>query len=258
MSITLVLHVIAAWAFLSFSRMVSLFTLKVTVEGAENMPLSEPLIVTANHFSWFDAPLITMYLPVRPVFLIATESQRFLGVRWFMTAFDGVPIWRGRVDRRALNRALNVLDSGKCIAIFPEGGINPQYAEKRTEGKQIREDNFYNSFILTRNGGKLTHPQPGTAYIATQSQARVLPVALVGTENIFMNLLRFRRTPVTLKIGQPFGPLGVAPTLEKREQRQALHRLAEQIMYRIATLFPQEKRGPYQNFEPKTPTSSSQ
>lgn len=253
MSITFLLHVLAAWAFISFSRMVSLFTIRVTVEGTENMPLDEPLIVTANHFSWFDAPLVTMYLPVRPVFMIATESQRFFFVRWFMKAFDGVPIWRGRVDRQALNRALNVLDSGKCIAIFPEGGINPKYAEVRDDGKQIVEHNFYNSFIITRNGGELTHPQPGTAYIATQSQARVLPVALVGTENILMNLIRFRRTPVTIKIGEPYGPLGVASTLEKREQRRALHGLAEQIMYRIAKLFPHEKRGPYQNFDSETP-----
>lgn len=253
MPITILLHIIAAWAFISFSRMVSLFTLKVSIEGAKNMPLNEPLIVTANHFSWFDAPLVTMYLPVRPVFMLATESQRFFFVRWFMKAFDGVPIWRGRVDRQALNRALNVLDSGKCIAIFPEGGINPKYAEKRDEGQQIVEDNFYTSFAVTRDSGKLTHPQPGTAYIATQSQARILPVALVGTENILMNLIRLRRTPVTIKIGEAYGPLGVAPTLEKREQRKALHRLAEQIMYRIAKLFPHEKRGPYQNFEPETP-----
>lgn len=251
MSITVLLHVLAVWAFISFSRMISLFTMKVSVEGAENMPPNEPLVVTANHFSWFDAPLITMYLPVRPVFMIATESQRFFFVRWFMKTFDGVPIWRGRVDRRALNRALNVLDSGKCIAIFPEGGINPKYAETRDEGRPIVEDNFYNSLTVTRDRGELTHPQPGTAYIATQSQARVLPVALVGTENILMNLLRFRRTPVTIKIGEPYGPLGVAPTLEKREQRKALYGLAQQIMYRIATLFPYEKRGPYRNFDPE-------
>lgn len=252
MSITVLLHLLAAWAFMSFCRMVSLFTLKVSVEGAEKMPTNEPLVVTANHFSWFDAPLITMYLPVRPVFMIATESQRFFFVRWFMKAFDGVPIWRGRVDRRALNRALTVLDSGKCIAIFPEGGINPKYAEQREEGRPVIEDNFYNSFIITRDRGELTHPQPGTAYIATQSQARILPVALFGTENILMNLLRFRRTPVTIKIGEPYGPLGVPSTLEKREQRKALYGLAQQIMYHIAKLFPHEKRGPYQNFDSET------
>ncbi len=233
-----------AWIVTGIGRTIANLIMRVRIEGLDNVPQGEPLIVTANHFSWFDAPLITIFLPVRPVFLIATESQRFWFVRWFMTVFDGIPIWRGGVDRKALRQAVDTLQSGRTIAIFPEGGINPKLAKLRKQGHQIVDDGYDN---LARKDGELTHPQPGTAYLAAQSEARILPVALVGTEKVLLNLARFKRTDVTIHIGEPFGPVTIASTLQRQEQRQALNNVAEQIMIRIAHLFPQEKRGPYQH-----------
>lgn len=235
---------IASWILLVVGRVVANLIMKVVVEGEENVPQNEPLIVTANHFSWFDAPLITVFLPVRPVFLIATESQRFWFVRWFMAIFDGIPIWRGGVDRNALRSAIGALQRGKAVAIFPEGGINPKLGKLRRQGHQIVDDGYDN---LARTDGELTHPQPGTAYLAMRSQARILPVALVGTEKVLHNLARLKRTKVTIHVGPAFGPVTIAPSLKRQEQRQALNKAAEQIMIQIARLFPQEKRGPYQH-----------
>ena len=89
--------------------------MSITIVGAENFPkTSEPLIVIANHFSWFDAPLLTFQLPFQPAFLIATESQRMMPVRWFTRLFNGIPIFRGQVDRNAWRQALSVLNEGGC------------------------------------------------------------------------------------------------------------------------------------------------
>ncbi|MEM7126754.1 MAG: lysophospholipid acyltransferase family protein [Chloroflexota bacterium] len=235
---------IVAWFVLGLGRLAANLIMRVRIEGLENVPQNEPLIVTANHFSWFDAPLITIFLPVRPVFLIATESQRFWFVRWFMKVFNGIPIWRGRIDRKAIRQAITTLQDGKTIAIFPEGGINPKLAKLRAQGHQIVDDGYDN---LARTDGELTYPQPGTAYLAMQSKARILPIALVGTEKVLKNLTRFKRTEVAIHIGPVFGPVAIESTLKRQEQRQALNRLAEQIMVQIARLFPQEKRGPYQH-----------
>ncbi len=240
---------ILAWSMLLFGRMAARILLNLKVDGLENVPKDGPLIVIANHFSWFDAPLLTLCLPFQPAFMVASESQRFWFVRMFMRISRSIPIWRGRVDRKALSAAITRLKEGQAIAIFPEGGIDPRLAERRARGETIIEDDYG---FISRHDGQLTHPEPGTAYLAIQSQAKLLPVALLGTEKILPNILRWRRTPVTVRIGPAFGPLTVETTLQKNERRRRLDQLAQQIMQRIALLFPPENRGPYRTVKPET------
>lgn len=237
---------ILGWSMLLFGRMAARVLLKVTVDGRENVPSQGPLIVIANHFSWFDAPLLTLYLPFQPAFIVASESQRFWFVRMFMRISRSIPIWRGRVDRRAINAAIARLREGQAIAIFPEGGIDPRLAERRSRGEVIVEDDYG---FISRHDAQLTDPEPGTAFLAIHSQARLLPVALLGTEKILPNILRFRRTEVTVRIGPAFGPLTVETSLQKSERRHRIDQLARQIMHRVAVLFPPENRGPYRQME---------
>lgn len=232
---------ILGWFLLLFGRMAARLLLNLKVVGTENVPTDGPLIVIANHFSWFDAPLLTLYLPFQPAFLVASESQRFWFVRMFMRAFHGIPIWRGKVDRKALSAAISTLRQGRVVGIFPEGGIDPRFAERRARGEAITDTYGF----VSRHDAQLTHPEPGTAYLALESQARILPVALLGTEKILPNLIHFRRTDVTVRIGPAFGPLTIEPALTAPIRRQRIARLAEQIMHRIAVLFPPENRGPY-------------
>lgn len=235
---------ILGWSLLLFGRLAFRLLLNLKVDGLENVPKDGPLLVIANHFSWFDAPLLTLCLPFQPAFMVASESQRFWFVRMFMRAFHGIPIWRGRVDRKALSAAIERLKQGQAVAIFPEGGIDPRLAERRARGEVIIEDDYG---FISRHDAQLTYAEPGTAYLALQSQARILPVALLGTEKILPNILRWRRTDVTMRIGQAFGPLTVEATLRHNDRRRHLDQLAEQIMARIALLFPPENRGPYRH-----------
>ncbi|RIK36841.1 MAG: hypothetical protein DCC55_26055 [Chloroflexi bacterium] len=243
---------VLGWFLLIFGRAASRLLLNIKVEGAHHVPRQGPLIVIANHFSWFDAPLLTLYLPFQPAFLVASESQRFWFVRLFMRAFHGIPIWRGRVDREALTTALSTLRQGRVVGIFPEGGIDPRYARRRSRGEAIANEAHDNYGFVSRGDAQLTYPEPGTAYLALQSQARILPVALLGTEKILPNLLRLRRTDVVVRIGKPFGPLAVEAELAGEERRQRLQRVAERIMYHVAALFPPENRGPYRDIKLET------
>ncbi len=236
---------IASQLLVWLGRWLSRILLKVEVIGAHNVPRHEALIVVSNHFSWFDGPILGLHLPVRPAFLIATESNRFWYFRLFTRLYNCIPIWRGRVDRRALQSALNVLHNGGVIGVFPEGGINPELAERRNRGEQITDTVNH----MARPNAELVHPRPGVAFLAVESQVRLLPVALSGTEKIWENLARRRRTPVTITIGPVFGPLTVAPDLRGRDKRAHMNTLAELTMRRIARLFPPEKRGPYRHME---------
>jgi 1-acyl-sn-glycerol-3-phosphate acyltransferase len=247
-----VANFLLGWFLLIFGRAASRLLLNLRVEGVENVPTTGPLIVISNHFSWFDAPLLTLYLPFQPAFLVASESQRFWFVRLFMRAFHGIPIWRGRVDRDALSSALSTLRSGKVVGIFPEGGIDPRFAERRARGEAITNQGNNNYGFVSRDDAQLTYPEPGTAFLALQSQARILPVALLGTEKILGNVLRLRRTDVIVRIGPTFGPLSVEAKAQGVDRRQRLNHTAELIMHRIAALFPPENRGPYRNVHLET------
>lgn len=138
------------------------------------------------------------------------------------------------------------------MGIFPEGGIDPRYARRRSRGEAIANEAHDNYGFVSRGDAQLTYPEPGTAYLALQSQARILPVALLGTEKILPNLLRLRRTDVVVRIGKPFGPLAVEAELAGEERRQRLQRVAERIMYHVAALFPPENRGPYRDIKLET------
>ncbi|MEZ4637327.1 MAG: 1-acyl-sn-glycerol-3-phosphate acyltransferase [Caldilineaceae bacterium] len=100
-------------------RLIARILLKVEIIGQDNVPRNEPLIVVSNHFSWFDGPLLTLLLPVQPAFLIATESMRLWYWRLFMRFFTLIPIWRGRVDRKALAAALQGAAQWRRHRCFP-------------------------------------------------------------------------------------------------------------------------------------------
>lgn len=227
---------------LALGRGLGRIILSVRVEGAEHLPQQrEPLIVISNHFGWFDAYILTLHLPFQPVFLVATESQRKWYVRFFMHLFDGIPIWRGQVDRDAFRSSFKMLGEGRSLGVFPEGGINPELAERIARGEQIMSLDGATSRI----NGKLARAKPGTALLATMSKKRILPVALLGSDRIGLNLRRMRRSNVTMRIGPIFGPLAVEDGVSGPARRARIDALSDEMMRHIAALFPNEKRGPY-------------
>jgi 1-acyl-sn-glycerol-3-phosphate acyltransferase len=227
---------------LAFGRALGRVVFSVRIEGAENLPRQrEPLIVISNHFGWFDAFILTVYLPFPSVFLVATESQRKWYVRFFMNVFDGIPIWRGQVDRDAFRSALKVLGQGRSLGVFPEGGINPDLGERIARGEPI----MTLEGATSRIGGQLARAKPGTALLATMSRKRILPVALLGSDRIGANLRRLRRSVVTMRIGPIFGPIAVEGGVSGPARRARIDELSDEMMRHVAALFPNEQRGPY-------------
>lgn len=228
---------------LALGRLISAIVFDLHIEDADNLRSANrrPLILIANHFSWFDAPLLSIHLPFQPAFLVATESYRNPTFGALLHFFDCIPIWRGQVDRSALRRALTALERGRVIGIFPEGGMNPENAARVARGERIFEVRAHAS----RRSGTLGQARPGTALLAVESHAYIVPVAVMGTEHILDNLPRFRRTKLLFRIGAVFGPLEIDPELRGPARRARLDELAFHMMTQVARLFPPEKRGPY-------------
>ena len=154
-----------------------LFRLRIEVEGLENVPPGEPVIVAgAPHRSWIDPFLILMILPPLPrtYFLAAigtTGDRRWKRIAMHL-AGGMVPVeTRGSLNRDGLELALDILKQGNRIGIFPEGwGDKPD-----PEVMPLKR---------------------GVAFISEHSGRRVLPVALAGTTELWRGkTLRVRIAP---------------------------------------------------------------
>lgn len=221
---------------------ISMF-LSVSISGLENMPRSGSLILVSNHFSWFDGPLLMIFMPVRIVFLLAVETERICFFRFLSRTFNLIPIWRGQVDRKAMRAALAALKDGRTIGVFPEGGIDPNLAEARERGERIEQIAGHTA----RHSANLIPAQAGIGLLASQAQARLLPVALLGSEKILVNAKRLRRTRVRIRVGRPFGPLTIPDDTPRRERRRHIDALTDETMRQIAALLPPGHRGPYED-----------
>ncbi len=232
-----ILRPVIFWLARGFARLV----LRLQVEGLDNVPKGEALLVIGNHFSFFEPPLMGLFLPEIPRCLAATESQGNWALRQLMRIYGQIPIWRGQVDRTAMRTVLDALAAGEWVGIFPEGGVDPAVRERVARGEQVTTADGHTSRLTAA----LIPARPGAAFLAVQSGVRALPVAFVGTEQIMGNLKRWRRTAVTMRVGPPFGPLILDKSLRGQAKREALDALGDEMMREIAALLPVENRGVY-------------
>ncbi|QDG64759.1 1-acyl-sn-glycerol-3-phosphate acyltransferase [Pseudarthrobacter sp. NIBRBAC000502771] len=125
---------------------------RTTVTGRTNVPTGGPVIFAGNHISFLDGPVMFGAAP-RPMHILV-KQEMFKGLLGrVLTASGQLPVDR-RGDRAALQRCKDVLDAGRCVGILPEG---------------------------TRGSGAASDINGGVAWLALNSGAPVVPVAILGT-----------------------------------------------------------------------------
>jgi 1-acyl-sn-glycerol-3-phosphate acyltransferase len=198
------------------SRLVFWILADVKIVGKENIPQGEPFFVVGNHFSFIDPVCFVRIFSWRLEFVGGAQMPHAPGIVKFIPWLWGYyPLYRGTGSRDSLRAAEAILQYGGILGIFPEGG---SWAEV------------------------LRPARPGTAYLATRTEARILPVGLVGLNDVFPLKLG-KRAKIEFHIGKPFGPLKADG--RGRERRRQLDELGHEIMRQVAVLLPQEKRGRY-------------
>lgn len=96
---------------------------RLEVEGLEHVPPSGPLIVTANHDSYWDPVVVGIAaIERRQIRALAKSSLwKVKGLHLVLEGMRQIPVVRGTKDTDALDRAMTELRAGSCIGIFPEG-----------------------------------------------------------------------------------------------------------------------------------------
>ncbi len=140
------------------------FGLRWTIDGASNIPDAGPVIVASNHISYLD-PLTLAYVVDRRGrrirYLAKAELFDVTMLGPLLRFAHQIPVNRGRPDSAgALSAAVDALARGECVGVYPEGTISPDLEPMRAKS--------------------------GTARLALESGAAVVPVGLWGTHRIMM------------------------------------------------------------------------
>jgi 1-acyl-sn-glycerol-3-phosphate acyltransferase len=188
---------------------------RLEVNGLEHVPRHGPLLVVSNHRSFVDPILLPAVFPRVIVFMAKIELWRHPIINWLVHQYRAFPVRRGESDTWAMARALQILEHGGAVGIFPEGH-------------------------RTRTGGMIP-AHAGAGLLALRSRAPVLPVALVSTELLYPPRPPWRRPHVAVRFGEPFLPADLLPERTPRRSERA----TELIMRRVAAMLPPEMRGVY-------------
>lgn len=128
------------------------------VEGRAHVPKRGGLIVIANHLSLADPPLLWYAAPRHLCFMGRADIVNIPLVGAIARLAKMVPIKQRSADRNGLKLAIETVQQGDALAIFPEG--------------EVSESRDLQPFL------------PGVLLILRQTRAPVLPVGIVGTERI--------------------------------------------------------------------------
>ncbi len=94
------------------------------IEWAADVPTGAK-IIAANHPTTTD-PFVMMAWPLEPIHILITEQAfKVPAVAQFLHAAGHIPVRAGR-GHEAFNTALNLLQKGKTIGIFPEGALSDE------------------------------------------------------------------------------------------------------------------------------------
>src|SRR5260221_2966243 len=209
---------ITRWIMRRMGDLIAATTMKLTVTGLEHIPMEGPTIILFNHLTMIDPPLLCYVIKKRdatPLGKIELRRSPYFALA--LWGWRGVTIHRGEVDRAALKESISVIQSKDMLAIAPEGHRNPG----------------------------LRAPAEGSALLAKQTGAIMVPVGFSGTESVFAKLRHFHRADITVNVGQPF-------RLKPHVTRKDYPKAADEMMYRIAPLIRPDLRGDYADLSKAT------
>ncbi|PWK14291.1 lysophospholipid acyltransferase family protein [Tumebacillus permanentifrigoris] len=169
------------------------------VIGADHIPAQGSVMLCSNHISNWDPMLIGSGANRTVHYMAKSELFKIPVFNKLITAWGAFPVNRGAGDRQSLRVALQVLEDGKCMGLFPEGHRSKT--------------------------GELGEGQTGVAFFALRSNCVVIPVAIVGSYRLFRK--------VRIAYGKP---LDLSRYREGKSSKETLTQVTQEIMSAIGEL----------------------
>lgn len=187
--------------------------------GQHNVPRTGPAILAANHLSASDEVFTPITAGRQVLYFAKSEYFTGTGVRGRLTAamfreFGHVPVERSdpRAAASTIDIGAELLAAGKALGIFPEGTRSPD--------------------------GRLHKFRTGVARLALRTGAPVIPVALIGTDQVLIQGdRRWHRAPVQVRYG---APLVFAGRADQERSARVLREVAETVRAAVQELSGQE------------------
>jgi 1-acyl-sn-glycerol-3-phosphate acyltransferase len=179
-----------------------------SVVGADNIPLTGPVLIAPIHRSNVDFAF-SLFISPRKVFFMAKEGifhPAIFGA--LLTRLGAFPVDRTSADRESLRLSEEVLRRGQALVLFPEG---------------------------TRKEGTVVEPlHDGAAFIASRTGATIVPVGIAGSERAMPVGAKFPRlTKIQIVVGTPIEP----PTSEGRVSRSQITEKTEELRRELQAVY---------------------
>ena len=196
---------------------------RINAEELDKLPPKGPLLVVANHINFIEVPVIATHVQPRPFSVLSKVETWDNPVKHFLfNMWDGIPLRRGEADLKAYRQVLDALKAERIVGVAPEG--------------------------TRSHDGRLQKGFPGIILLALRSGAPVLPVVYYGSEHLWQNLRRLKRTDFNIVVGNPFRLKDRGEALSRAVREQ----MTREVMYQLAVMLPAENRGVYTDLENAT------
>jgi CMP/dCMP kinase len=177
------------------------------VHGKEKLPRDGAYIIAPLHRSDVDFLIAARVTRRRLRFLAKAGIFINRPFSWLIETLGAFPVHREATDRKAFDRALQVLLGGEPLVLFPEG---------------------------TRLSGPSVGPvREGAAYLALRAGVPIVPVGLAGTDEALPIGHKFiHPTRLGIVVGEPL-MAGVERKMthgQGRVPRSAVHALSEELV----------------------------
>lgn len=163
-----------------------------TIIGRENIPSEGSILIVGNHKHLFDQ-CMTILATKRPIHYMAKKEYFDGCFAWFFKAAGCISVDRSKKDDKAVSLALDVLNNGEVLGLFPEGTRN-------------RTDKILLPFKF------------GAVSMAKKTDSLIVPFGITGD-------YKFRSSNLTIRFGKPFK---VGDDLEKANKK--LEKQVEKLM----------------------------